>query len=169
MIHLIYPLNKTSEYTYEFTTNKNIKYVVYLTSLSHLSSLFTGQERITEKDFYYLVIDRKGEKTGGITDVFIKRTIALTLFNFFTQNKEAIVVFNYTNADNRILGKRAIFKKWYEEYSQDTLYKYYQHDFANEASICALYRRFSSHINFAEVEEQIRKVIIEIAAATSKQ
>ena len=168
MVQLIYHLTKTSEHTYEFTTNTGIKYVIYLTSLSHLSHLFTGEKRVTEKDFHYLIIDRKDKKIGGKTDIFIKRTVALTLFEFFTQNREAIVVFNYTNLNGRILAKRRVFKKWFDEYSQDTLYRYYQHDFKDEASICALYRRYSSHLNFVEVEEQIKNVIIKIAEETAK-
>ncbi|MES2680026.1 MAG: hypothetical protein V4635_09085 [Bacteroidota bacterium] len=140
-----------------------------MSSLSHLSYLFIGEDRLNEKDFYYLIIDRKDrEVSPSPPDVFIKRTVALCLFQFFTDNREAVIVFNYTNADGKINAKRGLFKRWFDEYSTDSVYKFYQHDFRDVASICALYRRYSAHVNFVDVETKIQSLIIQIATDTSK-
>lgn len=166
---LIYNLTKTSSHSYDFTTTKGIDYTIYLTSLSHLSHLFIGNDKISEKNFYYLIIDRKGDDKIIVSkDPYIKRTVMLCLFQFFIDNPQAVVLFNYSNGDNKIKRRRILFKRWFEEYSQDSIFKFYQHDFKDEASICALYKRYSAHINFVDVEDKIKEMILQISSVITK-
>jgi hypothetical protein len=169
MQSLIYNLKKTSKETFDFTSDWGVKYTIYLTSLNHLSHLFIGEDLLSEKNFYYLVLERKSHfDTAKHHDLIIKRTVASCLFQFFTDNKEAIVLFNFTNADNKIEKRRALFYRWFSEYGSDTRFTYYQKDFNDVASICALYRKYSAHPNFVEIEEKIRVLIEQISSGTSK-
>lgn len=169
MQSLIYSLKKTSSQTFDFITDSGVKYTIYIASLNSLSHLFIGEDRLSEKNFYYLIIERKSHlDTTTSHDLIIKRTIASCLFQFFTENKEAVVVFNYTNGDNKIEKRRSHFYRWFIEYGADTRFTYYQKDFTDIASICALYRRYSAHPNFAEIEDKIKILIEQIGKDTSK-
>lgn len=163
MQSLIYSLKKTSNETFDFITDKDVHYTIYLTSLSHLSHLFIGEERLNEKDFFYLVLEKKSHFNVPVHfDIITKRTVASCLFQFFTENKKAVVVFNYVDTDGKLSKRRNHFFRWFKEYGAETRFTFYQKDYGDFASICALYRRYSAHPNFIEIEEKIRNLIEEI-------
>lgn len=169
MQNLIYSLKRTSKETFDFTTDAGVEYTIYLSSLNRISHLFVGLNNLSENNFYYLIIERKSHiNVPTAHDLIVKRTVAACLFQFFTENKEAIVVFNYTNIDDKIEKRRAHFRRWFIEYVTETRFTFYQKDYDDFASICALYRRYSYHPNFIQIEEKIKTLVEQIGKDTSK-
>lgn len=149
----MYPL-QSNETGYTFTTHKGDIYSVYFTKLDQLSSYFLKE--VDTDNFYYFGIERITPKTKG-KDIFIKRTVAYIIIDFFVSNPTAILVFNYSNDDLSISGRRKVFKSWFDEYSEHTLYQFYQYDFSDEVSVCALYRR--QGINFDKIRSGVKNAI----------
>jgi len=133
----MYPIQKTDN-GYVFVTEYNVEYLVYFTKVDHLSEYL--QSNILIKNYYYFGVERISEKVGCI-DPFIKRTIATIIVTFFVENEGSVLIFNYTNAEKRILGKRKLFLNWFREYSTHTLYQFFQYDISDSNTVCALYRR----------------------------
>ena len=151
----MYPLRRNHR-GYEFYTSKGIKYDVYFTQLIQYSSEITSSG-LDAGLFYYFGFHRNN-KAPGDPDVFIKRTIALTLFMFLTEYPKAVVVFNYSAVDGRLQARKKKFKQWFDEYADGTNFKMFQHDFLEEYTVCAIYKR-QSHPAFETVQQNIEDLI----------
>lgn len=138
---------------YSFETSNGSVYEVYFTKLENLSDYF--QKEIGTNDVYYFGIERITENKGG-NDIFIKRTIAFIIITFFVSNPTAVLLFNYSNDNNSINARRKVFKKWFEEYSEHTLYQFYQHDYSDQVTLCALYKRHGR--DFDKIRNGIKRI-----------
>ncbi len=142
---------------YSFETSNGSVYEVYFTKLNTLSDYFLKE--VGTDDVYYFGIERMTKNKGG-NDIFIKRTIAYIIITFFVENQTAVLLFNYSNDNNCIEGRRKIFKKWFDEYSEHTLYQFYQHDYSDKVSLCALYRRHGK--NFDKIRNGVKRITMNI-------
>jgi len=138
---------------YSFETSNGSVYEVYFTKLDNLSDYF--QKEIGTNDVYYFGIERITKNKGG-NDIFIKRTIAYIIITFFVSNPTAVLLFNYSNDNNSINSRRKVFKKWFEEYSEHTLYQFYQHDYSDQVTLCALYKRHGR--DFDKIRNGIKRI-----------
>ena len=152
----MYPSQKTNE-GYTFETNRGEKYLVYFTQLRNWDHLFK-ESGISPNKFYYIGVERLTPKRGGKPDIYIKRTIAYILFDFFVSNSEAILLFNYSNSDKRILSRRRRFKMWFDFYAPHTLLQLFQQDFGDEVTVCALYQRHGA-LEFDKLRTNIQNLI----------
>jgi len=154
----MYPLQKTNN-GYEFQTIEGVKYDVYFTQLIHAADFITAGGLSPER-FYYFGFHRVGPKKKGRQghDVFIKRTIAITIFQFFIENPEGILIFNYSDSEIRVKAKRKKFKEWFDEYSESTRIQLFQYDFEDKYTVCAIYTR-GSHPDFTKVKEAIETLV----------
>ncbi len=169
MQKLIYSLVKTSNETFEFTTSKGIVYRIYFTNLVHLNHLFEQEKTLKSDNFYYLILEKKTNKEiNNRFDLIIKRTVASCIFQFFVDNKQAIILFNYSNGGGKVVKRRNHFNRWFKEYADGTRFVLYRKDYLDFASICALYKIYSSHPNFVEIEQNIKSLIEKIGTETSK-
>lgn len=150
----MYPLQSNPS-GYAFKTYRGVEYEVYFTRLEKFKDYFI--EKLNTDEVYYFGIERVSVKTGGKRDIFIKRTIAFLLIDFFVSNPTAIVVFNYSNNDQRVNSRRKLFQEWYNEYSEHTVYQFYRLDFSNEVTVCALYKR--NGVNFDNVRSGIKEAV----------
>lgn len=133
----MYPLQKTDD-GYIFETSYGVRYKVYFITFEDSYVLFPKNPY--KDNFFYFGIERISPKIG-CSDYFIRRTILFMIVPFFLSNPNAILIFNYDNFDGRLNGRRRLFKRWYNEFSTHTLYQFYQCDFGNTSTVCALYRR----------------------------
>lgn len=154
---MLYPLQK-SKLGYKFVTDYGSEYEIYFTQLLNYGE-HISMNGLNPNDFYYFGFTRsiKGKKCRQ-KDVFIKRTIAFSIFEFFTQHPDAIIVFNYSAGDGRLQARRKKFKEWFDEYSENTIIKMFQHDFAGMYTVCAIYKR-KSHPAFEKVQENIELLV----------
>jgi hypothetical protein len=148
----MYPI-RSNDNGYSFETSNGTIYEVYFTRLENLRDYFNKE--IGTDNVYYFGIERMTENKGG-KDFFIKRTIAYIIFTFFVSNPTAVLIFNYSNDNYSVKGRRKIFKKWFEEYAEHTLFQFYQHDYSDELSVCAIYRRHGK--NFDDVRNGIKRI-----------
>lgn len=153
---LMYLLRKSNS-GYRFETITGVEYEVYFTPLNQFEIRSEGS-LLHENSLYYFGIERITTKKGVKKDIYLKRTIAFILFQFFTEYRDAVVVFNYSNDGNRIKARRKIFKNWFDEYSEFTLFQLYQHDYNDEVSVCALYRRRGG-VKFESLKNDIERFI----------
>ncbi len=138
---------------YSFQTSNGSIYEVYFTKLDTYGEYFLNE--IGTSDIYYFGIERMTPKKGG-KDFFIKRTIAYIIITFFIENPKAVLFFNYSNDNENINGRRKIFKDWFDEYSEHSLYQFYQHDYSDSVTLCALYRRQGRE--FDKIRSGIKKI-----------
>lgn len=136
-ILLMYPLQKTKD-GYAFETAYGVKYEVYFTFLEDSYNILPNNSN--KNNYFYFGIERLSPKVA-CSDSFIRRTILFTIVPFFLANPNAVLIFNYDNGDKRLNGRRRLFKRWFDEFSIHTLYQFYQHDFQEVSTVCALYRR----------------------------
>lgn len=152
----MYPITKTNK-GYEFVTNSGIRYNLYFTSLDHLSSVKFNNPNLSINNFQYFGIEKMND-INGVKDIFVKRTIASIMYNFFVIDPEGVIVFNYSNTDYKIKSRRRLFKKWIDEYSRISLLQFYQHDFSDEVSVCAIYNRRGGK-DFEHIRNDIQSFI----------
>jgi hypothetical protein len=150
----MYPLNKT-DYGYEFITSKKVKYDIYFTQFDHTSDAeYIIEKGLSPKNLFYFGFYKKQNDVKTGHDLFIMRTIAITVFQFFHDFQEGILVFNYKDSELRVKAKRKKFKQIFDAYSENTKIKLLQIDFKDEASVCAMYVR-GSHPNFHNIVSSI--------------
>lgn len=149
---------KSSSDGYEFETDRGDKYCVYFTQLSQYDSFVFKTKDLNANNFYYFGVERLTPKQGGKTNIFIKQTIAFILVQFFVDHENAVLVFNYSNEDNLISGRRKKFKDWFDEYAKHSIHQFYQHDYSNEVSLCAIYNRWGG-LQFEELRNDIQGYI----------
>jgi hypothetical protein len=153
----MYPLRKTSK-GIEFTTSVGVVYNVYFTQLSQFNHYQFKSKHLKVDDFYYFGIERMTKKTPSSIDRYLKQTIAFIIVQFFVDNENCIIVFNYSNDQNRIKGRRKMFKGWYDNYSKHSIHQMYQHDYSDEISLCAVYNRRGG-LEFEELRDDIQGYI----------
>lgn len=142
---------------YTFETSKGIVYEVYFTKLDKFSEYFLNE--VGTDDVYYFGVERMSPKKVG-KDIFIKRTVAYIIITFFIENPKAVLLFNYSNDNDYISGRRKIFKKWFDEYAEHSLYQFYQHDYSDKVSLCALYRRHGR--DFDKIRNGVKRITMNI-------
>jgi hypothetical protein len=153
----MYPLRKTNK-GIEFTTSLGVVYNVYFTQLNNLDHYKFKTHDLSVQNFYYFGIERMSKKTPSKIDRYLKQTIAFIIVQFFVDNENSIIVFNYSNDQNRIKGRRKMFKGWFDEYSKHSIHQLYQHDYSDEVSLCAIYNRRGG-LKFEELREDIQGYI----------
>ena len=126
---------------YTFRIPNGNTYLLYLTQPPLFNEVsFSFKSTLTKDKFYYLgfspiiIVNNRNS-------FFTKRAIAHIVFDFFTENRDAVLVFNYSTEDGKIQARRRLFKKWIMEYSEFSSIQFYQHDYSDEVSVCALYFR----------------------------
>lgn len=157
----MYQIQKSNN-GYIFTTENNVKYEIYFTLLDSEMLLFPNNINI--KNFYYFGIERISDKVG-VKDVFIKRTVIFTIVSFFVENEGAVLIFNYSNDAEKLNARRRLFLSWFEEFRTHTVYQFYQHDFSDYDTVCALYKR-AGGANFELMKKCIHESISNLTTTT---
>jgi hypothetical protein len=157
----MYQIQKSNN-GYTFTTENNVKYEIYFTLLDNETFSFLNNVHVS--NYFYFGIERLSDKIGA-TDVFIKRTIVFTIVSFFLENEGAVLVFNYSNDSKKLNARRRLFLKWFEEFRTHTVYQFYQHDFSDYDTVCALYKR-SGGANFDLMKNSIHQSIVNLSTTT---
>ncbi len=134
----MYQVHQSNKGYYFFETENSVEYSDYFTEMPETSAYLTQNPLI--KNYYYFGIERTSGKVPG-KDRFIKLTIASIIVNFFLNNENSLLIFHYTNGDDRLQGRRRLFYTWFKEFSTHTTYQFYQHDFSDHSTVCVLYRR----------------------------
>jgi hypothetical protein len=151
----MYPIKVESK-GYTFETINGVKYLLYFNPLE--PSILNNAS--TSFNYVYFGIERMLGKSSK-KDIFIERTIVFMIVSFFIENPNSILVFNYSNEDDLLLARRRLFYRWFQEYRTHTTYQFYQHDFSNTDTVCALYKRTGGH-NFDSIKEDIERAISNI-------
>lgn len=147
---------------YSFITENNVEYLVYFTPLPNDGQYLPIDSLIN--NYYYFGIERISEKTGG-KDRFIRYTVASIIVNFFVNNPNIVLIFHYSNGDERLQGRRRLFAGWFKEFSEHTTYQFYQHDFLDYSTVCALYKRVGA-THFDRLRNCIQESISNLEKST---
>ncbi|MES2593369.1 MAG: hypothetical protein V4608_15910 [Bacteroidota bacterium] len=150
----MYQIRK-SDLGYQFTTENNVEYSIYFTLLDHSKFPFLNKTNI--ENYYYFGLERLSDKFGT-SDIFIKRTVVFAIVSFFLENEGAVLVFNYSNDSQKLAARRRLFLSWFKEFQTHTVYQFYQYDFSDYDTVCALYKR-SGGANFDVMKNAIEESI----------
>jgi hypothetical protein len=148
----MYQLQRNST-GYTFITQSNVEYAIFFTLLKEEFHPFLIRDHVS--NYFYFGIERLTDKVGVI-DVFIRRTIVFTIVSFFLENEGAVLVFNYSSQEGKLAARRKLFYSWFEEFRTHTGYQFYQHDFSDYATVCALYKR-SGGVHFESIRSSIHQ------------
>ncbi len=157
----MYQIQKSNS-GYTFTTYDNVKYEIYFTLLDRETYSFLNNININ--NYFYFGIERISDKVAG-KDKFIKMTVVFTIVCFFLENEGAVLVFNYSNDSKKLKARRKLFFNWFKEFQTHTVYQFYQHDFSDYDTVCALYRRTGGS-NFELMKNNIHQSIINLNNTT---
>jgi hypothetical protein len=151
-----------SDKGYLFTTEAGVNYLVYFTRITNPEKYLTKNTLID--NYFYFGVERISAKVGG-KDRHIKMTIASIIMNFFINNDKSILIFNYSCDDDRVKGRRKLFYSWFEELSTHTTYQFYQHDFLDSATVCALFKRTGAK-EFDLLRQEIKDSLANLETST---
>lgn len=114
-----YLLQEIDEFSYEFVTSQDIRYVVYFLDYS---SMFAGYPHIASQVYMFNIDVIEGNPDHGILDDRIGVTI-LQVFKAFFQKSQNVAVYVCDGIDNRQSARKRKFDSWFWRYNDGSLIK----------------------------------------------
>lgn len=112
-----YSIHEEGEWDYSFLTKGGVRYRAYFIAVPYLHPLFADTY-----SFNIEPMEGDVETTHQPLDVRIGATIARILAEFFRKNSNSMIMV-CDNTDGRERKRRALFDRWYDSYSGQSLIK----------------------------------------------
>jgi hypothetical protein len=114
-----YPLKEHDEYSFEFVTDRGIRYTVYFLDYS---SMFADYPGIGYQIFTFNIDVLTGNPNETSSDERIGLTI-LEVFNSFFQKSQNVAVYVCDSLDDRQRSRKRKFDRWFWKYNDGSLLK----------------------------------------------
>jgi hypothetical protein len=114
-----YPLKELDEYSFGFTTDQEISYVIYFLDYS---AMFSEYPELAANIYMFNIDVTEGGPDLTIADNRIGVTI-LDVFNIFFKSRHNVAVYVCDSLDDRQLARKRKFDIWFWKYNDGSLIK----------------------------------------------
>lgn len=114
-----YPLQENDEYSYEFLTDKGIRYKIYFLDYSYM---FSEYQSFLSPVYTFNIDVMKGDPDSATGDDRIGLTV-LKVFNDFFAKIENVAIYVCDSSDERQLARKRKFDVWFWSYNDGSIVK----------------------------------------------
>jgi hypothetical protein len=114
-----YPFQENNEFSYEFTTDQGIKYLIYFLDYS---ILFDAIPYNASKVYMFNIEIIEGNADNSIADERIGATI-FEVFNILFANTQNVAIYLCDSTDNRQLARKRKFDFWFWKFNDGSIIK----------------------------------------------